>query len=153
MYRITEEIARRILTNIRNPEIGPLDITQEDPFTPKNLNSIGIIDPYCCIGTEFRYVLEFPYPFINNHLPPLPGLEGFWLYRCEELFPPMEPFSVPRYLADPNIKDGEQQLDVTDCSIIVPDDIQKLTCISILTFEKLIEHEPMLLDCLSKDIK
>jgi hypothetical protein len=148
MYRITEEIAHKILRNIRNPKIGSLDITQEDPFTPKSLNSVGVIDCYCAIGTEFNYSIEFCYPVINAALPQIPCLEGFWLYRKEELQQPSEPFSVPRYLADPNIKTNEEMLDVTDCSIVVPDDISKMTCVSILTFEQLIRHEPMLLDCL-----
>jgi hypothetical protein len=153
MYRLSEDVARKLLRNVRSPEIGPMDITQKDPFSPKNLNSIGFIDPYCCIGTDFHYLLEFPYPFINPNLPPIQGLNGFWLYRREELLPPGEPFTVPRYLADPNIQNGEEQLDVTDCSITVPDEWKKLSATSILTFEALIKNEPLLLDCLNKDIK
>jgi hypothetical protein len=153
MYRVSEAVARKIVKNIRGPEIGPLDITQKDPFTPKNFNSIGLIDPYCCIGTDFHYLLEFPYPFINVNLPPIPCLDGFWLYRREELFPPIEHFSVPRYLADPNILDPEDQLDVTDCSIVTPSEVEKLTCRSIMTFEQLIKFEPLILDCLNREIK
>lgn len=152
MYRLSEDVARKVLRNVRSPEIGPMDITQKDPFMPKNLNSIGFLDPYCCIGTDFHYLIEFPYAFINPNLPRIETLDGFWLYRREELFPPTEPFSVPRYLADPNIQDAEESLDVTDCSIILPSDVEKLTCKSIMSFEKLIEKEPLILDCLKKDI-
>lgn len=153
MYRITEEIAIKLLRNIRNPELGPVDVTREDPFTPKNLNSLGIIDCYCAIGTEFNYSIEFCYSVINPSLPALPGLEGFWLYRRSELQQPSEPFSVPRYLADPNMKDGAELMDVTDCAITLPGEIDKLTCLSILSFEKLLEKEPFLLDCLRKDLR
>jgi|SRR5579864_1595929 len=153
MYRLSEEVARKILRNVKNPEIGPLDITQKDPFSPKNLNSIGFTDPYCCIGTDFPYILELPYPFINPRLPNIPGLDGYWLYKNYELVPPTEPFSVPRYLADPNMQDGEEQIDVTDCSIVIPDEVQKLTCLSLTTFESLIKYEPAILDCLQKDLK
>jgi hypothetical protein len=153
MYRLAEEVAHKILKNIRSPELGPMDITQKNPFMPQNLNSIGIIDPYCCIGSDFHYMIELPLPYINPNLPNIAGLDGYWLYRREELLSPIEPFSVPRYLADPNVMDGEQTIDVTDCSIVIPDDIQKLTCLSIMTFEKLIEKEPLILDCLKRDIQ
>jgi len=153
MYRISEEVARKILRNVRSPEIGPMNITTKDPFTPKNLNSLGFIDPYAAIGTDFHYLIEIPYPWINPNLPPIPGLDGYWLYRREELLSPTEPFSVPRYLADPNILDGEQQLDVTDCSIVLPTEVEKLTCRSIMTFEQLVKFEPLILDCISKDLK
>lgn len=153
MYRLSEDVARKILKNVKPPEVGPMDITQSDPFTPKSLNSIGFVDPYCCIGTDFHYILELPYPFINANLPPLETLDGFWLYRREELRQPTEPFNVPRYLADPNIKNGEDQLDVTDVSIVIPSDVEKLTCCSIMDFGTLIKYEPLLLDCLKKDIK
>lgn len=153
MYRLAEDVARKVVKNIRGPEINPTDITQKDPFKPKNFNSIGLIDPYCCIGTDFHYLLEFPYPFINPNLPPIPSLDGFWLYRKEELFPPTDPFSVPRYLADPNILDPDDHFDVTDCSIVIPSEVDKLTCKSIMTFEQLIKNEPLILDCLNKDIK
>jgi hypothetical protein len=153
MYRLAEEVARKILRNIRSPEIGPIDATQKDPFQPKNLKSVGFIDPYCCIGSEFEYLIELPYPYINPALPAVDVLDGFWLYRKQELFVPMEPFNVPRYLADPNINNSDDQLDVTDCSIIVPSEVEKLTCKSIMTFEKLVEHEPAILSCLAKDLK
>jgi hypothetical protein len=153
MYRLSEDVARKILRNVKSPEIGPMEITQKDPFQPKSLNSIGFIDPYCCIGIDFHYLIEFPYPFINPNLPPVKVLDGFWLYRKQELLSPVEPFNVPRYLADPNIVGADDQLDVTDCSIIVPSEIDKLTCRSIMTFEKLIEYEPLILDCLSKDLR
>jgi hypothetical protein len=153
MYRLSEEVARKILRNVKSPELGPMDITQADPFQAKNLNSVGIIDSYCCIGSDFNYLLEFPYPIINPALPSLPGLDGYWLYRRGELLPPSEPFSIPRYLADPNINNGEDLLDVQDCSIVLPSEVEKLTCISIMTFEKLIEKEPLLLSCLNGKLK
>ena len=153
MYRLAEEVARKIIRNIRSPEIGPMDITQKDPFMPKNIHSVGIVDPYCAIGTAFDYVLEVPYPYINISLPRLDVLDGFWLYKREELLQPMEPLLVPRYLADPNIREAETELDVTDCSISVADDIHKLTCISIMDFATLIKYEPLVLDCLNKDLK
>jgi hypothetical protein len=153
VYRLSEEVVHKILRNIRSSGIGPVDINEKDPFEPKNKHSIGFLDPYCAIGTDFNYVLEFPYPFINQNLPPLDSLNGYWLYRRDELKHPDEPFEVPRYLADPNIQDGEEVMDVSDCAVIIPSDVEKLTCKSILTFEKLIEIEPMLLDCLNKDLK
>jgi hypothetical protein len=153
MYRISEEVAHKILKNVRSPELGPMDITQPDPFLPKNLNSVGIIDCYAAIGTDFKYILEISYPFINPALPPIKGLDGYWLYRRSELMQPTEPFNVPRYLADPNIQNGEDLLDVTDCSIVLPNAVDKLTCISIMSFEKLIEKEPLLLDCLRNPIQ
>jgi hypothetical protein len=153
MYRLAEEVARKILRNIKSPEIGPMDITQPDPFMPKNLDSIGFVDCYAAVGTAFRYVIELPHPFINSSLPPIEGLDGYWLYRSEELQSPIETFSVPRYLADPNILTAEEQLDVTDCAIVLPDDISKLTCISLMTFEQLITHCPDILDCMNPDLK
>lgn len=152
MYRLSEDVARKIFRNIKSPEIGPMDITQKDPFQPKNFKSVGMIDPYCCIGTEFEYVLELPYPVINPSLPPIETLDGYWLYKKSELQQPVEPLRVPRYLADPNIQTNEDLVDVTDCSITLASDIDKLTCKSIMTFEKLLEYEPLLLDCLNKEV-
>jgi len=153
MWRLSEEVARKIVRNVKSPEIGPFEINEQDPFTPKSLNSVGFLDPYAAIGTDFHYVLELPYAFINPNLPPLKVLDGYWLYRKQELLRPNEPFHVPRYLADPNIENANETLDVADCAIVLPSDVDKLTCRSIMSFEKLIEAEPLILDCLNKDLK
>ncbi len=153
MYRLGEEVAKKILRNVKSPELGPMDITQLDPFQPKNLNSIGFVDCYAAIGTGFHYVLEIPFPYINPNLPPLETLYGYWLYHQNELMPPSESFSVPRYLTDPNIQDANEMMEVGDVSVVVAPDIDKLTCKSILTFEQLISNIPGILDCLNPDIK
>jgi len=153
MYRLSEEVVRKILKNVKSPEMSPMDVMEDNPFMPKNLHSVGWIDPYCCIGTDFDYILEVPYPFINPNLPPLETLDGYWLYRREELQPATDPFSVPRYLADPNISNADEMMDVTDCSIVIPEEWQKLGATSILTFEALIKNEPLILDCLQENLK
>lgn len=153
MYRISEEVARKLIKNIKSPEIGPLDINQKNPFAPKNKHSIGFIDPYAAVGLDFDYILELGYPFINPNLPLLPVLSGYWLYRKDELTQPTEPFHVPKYLADPNVETVDDTMDVSDCSVILPSETDKLTCKSISTFERLIEMEPLILDCLNRDIK
>lgn len=152
MYRLSETVVQKILKNIKSPNMGPMDVLQKDPFTPKNLHSIGFVDSYCCIGTEFDYVLEVPYPFINPNLPPLEVLDGYWIYRREELQQPTEAFSVPRYLADPNIQSADDMLDVTDCSIVLPSEVDKLTCRSIMDFGTLLKYEPLIIDCLRNPI-
>ena len=153
MYRLAEELARKLMKNNRSPEIGPIDINQKDPFAPKNTHSIGFMDPYAAIGLDFDFVLEFPYPFINPNLPPVNTLNGYWLYKKGELKRPEEPFDIPKYLADPNLQNAEELMDVSDCSVMLPSDVDKLSATSILTLEALIRVEPTILDCLNKDIK
>jgi hypothetical protein len=153
MYRLAEEVAKKLLRNIKNPELGPFDSNQTNPFEPKSTRSVGMIDCYAAIGTNFDYILEMSFPFINAALPPLPVLSGYWLYKKGELMPPNEAFNVPRYLVDPNTENGDDVLDVSDCSIVLPSDVDKLSATSILTFERLIEIEPLILDCLVKDLK
>lgn len=147
MYRLSESLAREILLKIKSPEmesIGP------DAFTPKNLNSIGIADATCAIGTDFRYILEAPINIIYPELPYVPvGVKGWFLYRNSELSRPTEPWMVTKMLIDPNIADPEEQIDCAECSIVLPSDVEKLTCQTIGTMEKLIEKEPLILDCLN----
>jgi hypothetical protein len=150
MYRLSEEVVRKLLPNIRMPKISSLET---NPFVFEDTKSIGIIDPYGALGTEFDFILEFPYPFINNKLPDVEVLDGYWLYKREELKFLEESYPIPRYLADPNIKNMKQFIEANNCTVILPDEIDKLTCKSIISFEQLIKTIPTILDCLNKELK
>ena len=49
--------------------------------------------------------------------------------------------------------DNEEQIDVSDCAIVLPNDIDKLVAPTISTMEQLIAKEPMLIDCLNWEKK
>ena len=149
MYRLSEEVAQKILKSIKNPDIGELDINSNSVFLAKNKHSIGLIDPFASIGLDLDYILEVPYPMFTNIQAPEKTLQGYWLYKRGELPTPEEPIEIPKALVDVNLpREAEELLDVSDCCVQVPSDIDKLTCPLVSSFEKLIEKEPLLLDCL-----
>lgn len=154
MYRLSEELAKTILSKIKAPEIESSGL---NAFKPKNLNSIGVIDPTIAMGTEFHYVLESPLPIIYPELPFIPvGIKGYFLYKKEELLQPMEPWLITEALINPLMKDHESQIDVQDCTIVLPNDVDKLTIPvkhHVNTLERLIELEPLILDCLNLNKK
>jgi len=131
---------------MRKPDI---ETSGNAAFLPKNKNSLGLIDPICCYGTSFTYILESPKPLINPELPFIPaGVEGYFLYRKEELQPVNEPWEISRVFIDPNYEDPEEKIDVSDVSVIIASDIVKLTAPTLKTFEQLVAKEPLIVDCL-----
>lgn len=152
MYRLSEEVATKILKSIKNPEIGELDINSQAVFLPKNKRSIGLIDPFAAIGLDLDYILEVPYPLFTQVESELSSksLQGYWLYRCGELLKPEEPIEIPKALVDLNLpKEAEELLDVSDCCCEMPGEIDKLTCPLISSLDTLLTKEPLLLDCLN----
>jgi len=150
MYRISDELAKKILSSIKNPEVIS---SGENAFTYTSKNSIGIIDPTCAIGTDFLYSLECPTPVIYPEFPFIPTLKGYFLYRREELGAADEPWEIERALIDPGTDDYEEKMDVSDCAVILPSDIDKLVAPTISTMEQLIAKEPLIIDCLNLDQK
>lgn len=147
MYRLSDELAKLILSKIKAPEI---ESSGPDAFLPKSLNSVGIIDPTCAIGTQYHYLLETPVPIIFpdlSHIPP--SVNGYFLYRKEELLQPMESWLIIEALINPLAKDYENQIDVSDCAVVLPSDTEKLTAKRISTIERLIELEPRISNCLN----
>lgn len=153
MYRLSDDLARELLKKMKTPHIYTSG-NRKDLFTPVDFNGIGVVDPMCAVGTEFNYSIECPIPIIYPELPYIPAsVNGFFLYRKEELLQPIEKWLITRALVDPNTKNYEEQIDVADCSVILASDIDKLTCKTINTLEKLIEVEPCILDCVDVNRK
>ena len=154
MYRLTDELAKLVMSKIKAPE---LESAGNTAFLPRNLNSVGIIDPICCVGSAFHYILESPKPVIYQDLPFTPvGVQGYFLYRKEELSSPEEPFEINRVFIDPTAQDPEEVIDVRDVSIVLPSDIEKLTIPAthhLKTMEELIKYEPQIIDCLDWEKK
>lgn len=151
MYRISDELAKEIILKIKTPEFDSVGNTA---FLPKSPNSVGLIDPICCLGTMFHYLLESPRPIIFPGLPYNPaGINGYFLYRREELKPLNEPWEINRMLVDMTCNNPEEKLDVRDAAVVLPSDIEKLTAQTITTMEKLIEKEPLIIDCLDLEKK
>lgn len=147
MYRLSEEVAKQIIAKIKSPE---LESAGNTAFLPKHLNSVGIIDPICCIGTAFNYILESPKPMIYQNLPFIPvGIPGYFLYRKEELHDITEPWEISRIFVDPTTEDPEEMIDVRDVAVVLPNDIEKLTAQTISSMDQLIKKEPAILDCLN----
>src|SRR5579863_6482745 len=125
MYRLSEELAKQIISRMKSPEF---DSTGNTAFLPKNQNAVGLIDPICCIGSTFNYILESPKPIIYPSLPFNPsGIAAYFLYRKEELKQLEEPWEISRIFVDPTSTDPEEKIDVRDAAIVLPSDIEKLT--------------------------
>lgn len=154
MYRLSDELAKLLISMIKPPELESYGNTA---FLPKSLNSVGIIDPICCVGSAFHYVLESPKPIIYQNLPFIPAsVEGYFLYKKEELHDLEEPFEINRVFVDPTTEDPEEKIDVKDVSIVLPSDIEKLTIPvthHLKTMEELIKFCPTIIDCLNWEKK
>ncbi len=151
MYRLSDELAKVLISKIKSPE---LESSGNTAFLPKSLNSVGIVDPICCIGSAFHYIIESPKPMIYQNLPFIPSsVQGYFLYRREELQELKEPFEIKRVFVDPTAQDPEEEIDVRDVSIVLPTDVDKLTAQTITNIEQLIKKEPLILDCLDWEKK
>lgn len=151
MYRLSEELAKEIIARIKAPEY---ESSGNTAFLPKNLNSVGLIDPICCIGSTFNYVLESPKPIMYHNIPFNPaGVNAYFLYRKEELKELEEPWEIARVFVDPTAEDPEEKIDVREAAIVLPTDIEKLTAQTINTMDQLIKKEPLILDCLDMEKK
>lgn len=151
MYRLSEDLAKQLLKQMKSPEF---ESSGNTAFLPKNLNSIGIIDPICCIGTMFHYILECPKPLIYPDLPANQvNVNGYFLYRKDELKSLEEPFEISRHFVDPTTQDPQEVIDVHDAAIVIPSDIEKLTAETINTLDRLIDKEPLIIDCLNMEKK
>lgn len=149
MYRLNEELAKSLISMIKSPE---LESAGNTAFLPKHLNSIGIVDPICCAGSAFHYIIESPKPMIYQNIPFIPpSVDGYFLYRKEELQPVNEPWEINRALIDPTATDPEEMIDVSDSAIMLPSDVEKLTAPTINTMDQLIKKEPLIVDCLNWD--
>lgn len=153
MFRLSEALARELLKKMKTPKIYT-EGERRDLFTPVDYNGIGVIDPIAAVGTEFNYSIECPYPILFPELPYQKNpVDGFYLYKRIELLQPMQEWPIVRALIDPNIKDYQETIDCADCAVILATAVDKLTCKTINTLEKLIEVEPMILDCLDLNKK
>lgn len=154
MYRLSEDLAKELIKKIKSFDLESYGNTA---FLPKSLNSVGLIDPICCIGSAFHYILESPKPLIYQHLPFTPAsVDGYFLYKKEELQSLTEPFEINRVFVDPTSEDPEEKIDVSDAAIVLPSDIDKLTIPvthHLKTMEELIAKEPLIIDCLNWEKK
>jgi hypothetical protein len=150
MYRITPEIATYLLKHSKSAGIPGLLSNDPNPLMPKNKHAVGLIDPQGVIGTEFDYLVEQAYivTSVTTASDPL----RFWLYRRDELSQPSESICVPRKLVDayctldPNVN-VEEEINISDCFIVVPSDVEKLTCPFINSLPRLLALEPDLQNC------
>ena len=145
MYRINKEIAEYLLKNANDPGFKSDSM---NPFNPKILNTLGVIDPFGCFGSQFDYMIENDYPLHDGVIHHDPKVIGYWLYKRNELQETTELTEVPRHVVDSSIKDIEMQMDITDCCITLPDSIEKQMCQNPQTIERLLALEPDLKKCL-----
>ncbi|MEE9214902.1 MAG: hypothetical protein V3U54_08930 [Thermodesulfobacteriota bacterium] len=148
MYRITEEIADYLLSRAKDP--GFKNDTM-NPFKAKHLNTIGVIDPMGCFGSDFAYSIEHDFPIQDGVVDHQPEVAGYWLYKQDELKRAEEPTEIPRHIVDSTIKDIKVMMDITDCCITVPDSIAKQMCKHPRTMDSLLKLEPQLKKCLETE--
>jgi len=145
MYRITGEIADYLLTHANDTEFRK---DAMNPFKPKHLHTIGVIDPMGCFGSDFHYSVEHDFPIHDGIVEHHPEVEGYWLYKREELKSTEEKTEVPRHIVDSTVKDINILFDITDCCIELPGAIEKQLCKHPRTMESLLKLEPALKKCL-----
>ncbi|MGH7974919.1 MAG: hypothetical protein ACREBR_05290 [bacterium] len=154
MYRLSDELAKIVMAKIKSPDLETIGNTA---FLPKTLNSIGIIDPICCYGSMFPYMIESPKPVLYEDLPFIAtGIQAYFLYKKDELKTINEPWEIYRLFVDPTAKDPEEKIDVADAAVLLPTDVEKLTIpvtYHLNTLEQLIAKEPMIVDCLNLEKK
>lgn len=150
MYRLSETLVSEMMLKVRKAKINE-DVGTA--FTHADLNSIGIIDPHAAIGTNFHYSVESPVPIMYPDIPyEKTNVHGFFLYKREELAPlEGQPWTLNKSVVDPLCTDQTEQIDASECAIVLPSDIDKLTCKTLSTMEQLIKHEPLIIDCLNLD--
>jgi hypothetical protein len=152
MYQITRELAEYLLIHSRNPQIPGIQEGETKPFIPRNLNAIGIIDPFVALGTNLEYVVHCDYDVKeNDELVYSPPIVGCWLYHASELKSFKEPVHIKRGDIDPYTTNLEEQFDVTDCSVEIPAEVDRLTATKVETLERLLEIEPKIKDCLDQE--
>ena len=140
MSRITEDIFQHLVNNTKSPDIPGLQKDVHSPFTPRNKYSIGFIDRIVAYNTDALYMIE-----VDG------DMKGFFLYRNGELKSPDNKMEIPKAHLDPHTTDMEAMIDVADCSIELPDQIQKLTeAIRVKTLGELFAKEPDLDLCINK---
>jgi len=148
MYRLSRELAGYLLKHTKDAQLPELTMNNVHPYKPQNTKAIGLIEPHYSLGSELDWVVECDYKI--PQLQYQPAVDGCWLYRREELGIPVEPVKIPKAALDPNVKDPEEILDITDCCIMLPTSVEKLTCPSINTLDQLLKKEPTIKECLTE---
>jgi len=151
MFRLSESLAKEIMSKIRAPEI---ESSGPNVFLPKNLNSVGIIDSMVACGVDYHFVLECPNNVLYPELPVLgTDVQGYFLYRNEELQKVEDEWSVQRVFIDPTCTNAEEKIDVREAAIQLPNGIEKLTCKTINDMGQLIKFCPTIIDCIDLNRK
>ena len=151
MYRLTEELAKFIMARIKVPEI---ESSGPNAFLPKNTKSVGILDPICATGVDFDFILESPVPILYPDLPYLPcGVQGYFLYKKNELRPVEEPWEIAECFVNPSCTDPEKRIDVREAAVQVASDVDKLVAPTVTSIGQLIKFCPLIIDALNLDVK
>lgn len=145
MYRITREIALYLIDNSNDFHIPGIDKDQVKPFVIGNRNSIGSVNPFLIVGSDAKFIVETDAPEVDADNSEVPG---FWLYKQSELKIPDDVIEMPRASLDHYSSDLEEKFNVTDCIVELPSPIDKLTCLSVSSMDRLFELEPELKGCL-----
>lgn len=150
MIRLSTDLAHELLRKAKIPEIAK---DGNNAFTLQSTNGIGIIDPVCALGLDFKYIIECPISVIYPEMEGVikPDVNGYFLYKNSELQPLMQPWDIVRSLIDPLAGDNNELIDVSDCSVTIPNAVDKLTISvrkQVNTLEEVIQIYPDILDCL-----
>lgn len=148
MYKLTEKLADFLVKNAKD---AGLKTDELNPYVPQTAHSIGVIDPFGCFGSDFDYSIEHDCEVNEGGIQHVPEVDGFWLYKREELKPFDGKFEIPQQVIDSNITDPHQMMDASDCVVQVAEFSEKLTCMKIDNFQKLLEKEPGLRKCLKPE--
>jgi len=149
MFKINESICTYLLETSKDMEIPGLLEDEVKPYVARNDDAIGTITPFMVMGTNCKYLIEIDTAKFND-----PNLvydsKGFFLYRQDELKKLEDSFEVERKLVD-MYSESDEKLDISDCSIELPNETDKIHALTIDTIEKLFEVIPDIKECLDEE--
>lgn len=138
-------MALYLIENSNDFHIPGIDKNQDKPFVIGNRNAIGSVNPFLIVGSDAKFIVETDAPEVDADNSEVPG---FWLYKHDELKTPDDFIEMPRATLDHYSTNMEEQFNVTDCIVELPSPIDKLTCLSVSSLERILALEPDLKSCL-----
>ena len=152
MYKISEQVFAYLLNSSKDMKMPGLVNDQIKPFVAQNDDAIGNITPYLVIGSNCKFLIEFDASQFDkdSDIELKPKSKGYYLYRQEELNMPDDEVLIERKMVD-SYSQSEEKVDLTDCSIELPSELDKTHAMSILTIEELFELLPDIKECLDPE--
>ncbi len=149
MYKITEQICAYLMDSSKDMKVPGLVADQLKPYIAQNEKAIGVINPFLVLGSHCDFIIELDSTKFKD--PSIKHISrGFYLYRREELPTPDDDILVERNNID-MYSQSENKLDITDCTIELPEEKDKARAPMIVSLDMLFKLLPEIKECLDPD--